>query len=199
MALFKKIVKYKKIIMLVAVVLGLAICVIGSYHAVYKANVVEAHDVIPNNLEGYKEASKDEFLANFSKFEIKLTGIIDPYTHNDNTVVGSKTFTVYTEKATGSKINGEMKVTIGLGANWIKYIGENSGQIDVKVGKDTPLVLNYDFNDQFPKKGSLWFIEVEQPTLYVLVEWSDDITKKPYKYTYLEYDYSQYSVQPVQQ
>ena len=195
MALIKNIFKYKKLIMLVLIVLGFGICVLGAYQATYKKNVIEATDVIPNTLTGYEKSTSEDFLSNFDKFEIKQTSFIKPWTDNNgNTVVGLKTFTVSTQVNANSKIRGKIKVTIGLGANWVSYISETFGD-EVTLGKDTDLTININFDDLFPKEGNLWFIEVEQPTLYVLVEWSEELNTKPYKYAYLEFDYSQYGPQ----
>ena len=192
MALLRKISKYKKVVMLVLILLGLSICVAGAYITTLKRNKVTVEDVITTKLTGYEKVSSEEFLANFTTFEIKETSYIKPFDDNGNVVVGSKTYTVYTEAAADSKIRGKIKVTIGLGASGVGYISETD-TLDVTIGKDNQeLIINVDFDDEFPQKGSLWFIKAEQPTLYVLVEWSETVNTNPYRYTYLEFDYSEY-------
>lgn len=193
MALLRKIFKYKKIVMLALIVLGLCICVAGAYLTTYKRNLVTIEDVIPTKLTGYEKVSEEEFLANFNKFEIKETSYIKPFENNGTAIDGYKTYTVYAEAADGSKIRGDLKITIGLGASWVGYKSETDTQ-EIKIGKEKQeLIINVGFDDVFPQKGKLWFIKAEQPVLYVLVEWSEKLNTKPYKYTYLEFDYSKYS------
>ena len=176
--------KYKKIIMLVLIVVAAIICVAATYITEYNVNEVTREDVFPTDetMKGY--TSKEDFLANFTEFEIVLTKVVDPY---DETL-GKHTFTVNTTAAETSKIKGNLSVSIALGANWVKYISK-TGTSNVEIGKENETVEISSIDQTFPLKGDLLFVSNIEPTVYVLVEWSEKDNSQ--HYTYLEFDYSE--------
>ena len=178
--------------MLVLVLIAVIICAFATYLTEYNKNKVTATDVITAELgENYEEVSNDEFLANFETFDISLTNYIKPWDNGGTLEKGTKTFTIVTKANENSKIRGKIKVTIGLGANWIGYKSVTVSKT-FEVGASNITLNITDITDDFPMKGKLWFTKVEQPTLYVLVEWSEVLNTKPYRYTFLEYDYNDY-------
>ncbi len=184
--------KYKKIIMLALVLIAIVICVFATYITEYNINKVSREDVLTTEVTSAYEES-NVFLNNFSDFKIYLSQEIVPYKDNDELVYGKKVFTVITVASEDSEIK-TVKFTIGLGANWIKYIS-NTATKTVTIGKNTDITIS-NIDTVFPTNGKLWFVNVTHPTLYVLVEWSDYAGSK--HHTYLEYDYKTYSVKPVE-
>jgi hypothetical protein len=183
--------KYKKLIMLLLVVLAVVICVFATYITEYNLNKVSREDVLTTEVTSSYE-SNEELLENFKEFKIYLSKDVEPYKDNGEMVYGKKEFTIITEAKEDSEIKGTIKVTIGLGANWIKYISKTATK-SVTVGKETTLTIS-DIDTSFPANGYLLFVQVDSPVLYVLVEWSDYAGSR--HHTYLEYNYKTYSVKP---
>ena len=77
---------------------------------------------------------------------------------------------------------------VASGANWVKYIS-NTGTATVEIGKDKETVEISSIDQTFPLKGDLLFVSNIEPTVYVLVEWSEKDNSQ--HYTYLEFDYSE--------
>lgn len=184
--------KYKKLIMLTLIVVAVVICVFATYITEYNINKVSREEVLTTEVTStYKD--KDEFLSNFSEFKIYLSQDIEPYTDNGVMTYGKKVFTIKTTANENSQVKGTVKITLGLGADWIKYISKTVTKT-VTVGKQVDATI-VDIDKTFPTDGKLWFVTVDHPTLYVLAEWSDYSGTK--YHTYLEYDYETYSVKPV--
>ena len=175
--------KYKKIIMLALIVVAVIICVTATYITEYNINKVTREDIFPTDETKKGYTSEEDFLENFTEFEIVLTKVIDPY---DETL-GKHTFTVNTTAAETSKIKGNLSVSIALGANWVKYTS-NTGTATVEIGEENEKVEISGIDQTFPLKGDLLFVSNIEPTVYVLVEWSEKDNSQ--HYTYLEFDYS---------
>lgn len=205
MALGKTVSKYRKVIMLSLIVLTLVICITATYITGYQKNKVTAEDVFAEILteeycDKYSEVSSEEFLSNFEEFHIYQSYYLRPY---DETK-GYRNFKISATKTSTSKIKNDVKIYVGLGANWVGY---------KKVSK--PKTFNLDKistsseyywriegiekSEVFPIKGNLWFTKAKEPTLYVLVEWTNEIGKNNNKYTILEYDYETFTTKPVTQ
>ena len=185
--------KYKKIIMLVLILVAIAIIIPAIYITEYNINKVTREDVLTQDMSSKDFKSSDEFLSNFEEFVIYLSNETEAKFDNGKLFEeGSREFTVDAKEKTDSKITSEyIKVTIGMGANWVKYISATATG-NVRSAKHT-IELN-NLKENFPLQGNLLFLPKIEPTLYVLVEWSE--LGENY-YTYLEYDYSQYSVVPA--
>lgn len=182
--------KYKKIIMLALVLVSIIICVFATYISEYNLNKVSREDVLTMEMtKNYK--SSEEFLENFSVFNIYLSENIAPYKDGETLVAGKQVFTVNTVASATSQVKGDLKITIGLGANWIKFISKTGSNEKVEVGSNDEKITINNIETTFPAKGDLWFVTVDAPTLYVLVEWSEKNNSQ--YYTYLEYDYETYS------
>ena len=188
----KGIFKYRKIIMLVLILIAVIICISATYITTYEANVVTREDVITKQVTStYK--SSEEFLSNFEKFEIKLTQAIDPYKDNAGTeVLGSYKFKVENKTNESSRIREtvDLKVTAGLGANWIGFKSQTAANNSVDVNSSTATLTIKNIDTIFPTVGPLWFVNVDAPTLYVLVEWSE-IDGSQF-HTYLEFSEAEY-------
>ena len=177
------IVKYKKIIMLALVVIAAIICITATYITEYNLNEVTREDIFPTNETKKGYTSEEDFRANFTEFEIILDKAVDPYEDN----LGTHTFVVKTTAAETSKIKGDIDVTIVLGANWVKYQSEQ-GHSHVEIGEENETVVIGNIDTTFPLKGDLLFVTNIEPTVYVLVEWSEKDNSQ--HYTYLELNYS---------
>lgn len=175
--------KYKKIIMLALVVIAAIICITATYITEYNLNEVTREDVFPTNETNKGYTSEEDFKANFSEFDIILDKIVDPYENE----LGTHTFVVKTTAAETSKIKGDLKVTIVLGANWVKYQSEQ-GYSSIEIGEENETVTIGKIDTTFPLKGDLLFVTNIEPTVYVLIEWSEK--DNSHHYTYLELDYS---------
>jgi hypothetical protein len=176
--------KYKKIIMLSLILVAAIICVAATYITEYNINEVTREDVFPTDETKKGYTSEEDFLKNFTEFKIELTKVVDPY---DETL-GKHTFTVNTTAAETSTIKGDISVTIALGANWVKYIS-NTGKATVEIGEENETVEINGIDQTFPLDGNLLFVTNIEPTVYVLVEWSEK--NNSHHYTYLEFDYSE--------
>ena len=183
--------KYKKIIMLSLILIAVIICLCATYITEYNLNKVSREDVLTTEVTSAYETNED-FLSNFSEFTIYMSQDIKPYKDNDELVYGKKVFTILTQASDNSEIKGTIKVTIGLGADWIKYISSTASKT-VTIGKNAEVTIS-SIDKSFPENGKLPLVSVEAPTLYVLVEWSDYAGSR--HHTYFEYDYKTYSVNP---
>ena len=56
------------------------------------------------------------------------------------------------------------------------------------VGEENEKVEISNIDVKFPAKGDLLFVSNIEPTVYVMIEWSEKDNSK--HYTYLEFDYS---------
>lgn len=175
--------KYKKIIMLALILVATIICVSATYITEYNLNKVIREDIFPTEEGKTGFRTEEEFLANFTEFEIVLDKIIEPY----DEISGKHTFLVKTTAAETSNIKGEIKVTMALGANWIKYISD-TGSSSIEIGKENETVEIRNIDTKFPAKGDLLFVSNIEPTVYVMVEWSEKDNSK--HFTYLEFDYN---------
>ena len=177
--------KYKKIIMLILVVVAAIVCIAATYITEYNINKVTREDVFTTEMtKTYKSA--DEFLENFTEFKIVLDKVVEPYEET----LGKHTFMIETEAAETSQLKSEIKVSIALGADWIKYISEIQNR-NVTIGKDDQSITIKNIDTKFPAKSNLLFTPKVQPKLYAMVEWSE---KDGYQYyTYLEFDYNEYA------
>ena len=175
--------KYKKIIMLTLVVIAVIICVAATYITEYNLNEVTREDIFPTDETKKGYTTEEDFLANFSEFEIILDKVVDPY----DEVLGKHTFVVKTTATETSKIKGDLSVTMALGANWVKYIS-STGHGTVEIGEEKETVVIGSIDTTFPLKGDLLFVSNIEPTVYVLIEWSEKDNSQ--HYTYLELDYS---------
>ena len=186
-----KILAYKKIIMIVLIAISLAIIVTATYVTTYNANEVTREEVLTNTPTG-EYRSNEEFYANFDTFEITIDdnkGLVKPYTDsNGNLVSGYFKFKVTSSLAEDSKIKNSVKVTGGLGANWINYISK-TGSTSFTPGSTSATFKIDGIDKTFPASGSLLFVTVDYPTLYVLVEWQE---LSSYYYTYLQFTPDQY-------
>ena len=187
------ILKYKKIIMLALILIAIAIIIPAIYITDYNVNKVTREEVLTQDMSAKDFKSSDEFLKNFDEFKIYLSNEIEAKFHDGELFEkGEREFTVQMKESEDSKITSEyIKITLGMGANWVKYISETTSS-NVKGTKQTITFNNIDV--LFPLKGDLLFLPKVEPTLYVLVEWSE---LGDNYYTYLEYDYSVYSVVPT--
>ena len=176
--------KYKKIIMLALIVIATIICITATYITEYNLNEVTREDVFPTDETSKGYTSEEDFRANFSEFDIILDKIVDPYENE----LGKHTFVVKTTAAETSKIKGDLEVTIVLGANWVKYQSDEGHNSSVEIGAENETVTIGNIDKTFPLKGDLLFVTNIEPTVYVLIEWSEK--DNSHHYTYLELDYS---------
>lgn len=204
MALNKKIFKHKRAIMLSLIGIAVVICILATYITGYQVNKVEAEDVFEeilteDYLNRYTEASSDEFLANFDEFHIYESYYLEPY----DSTKGYREFKLSVTKSESYNIKNDIKVTIGLGANWVNYKALSSNkQVSInpsKVNADKVYwtIDGISKDHVFPIKGGLWFTKAKEPTLYVLVEWTDMVGKNNNKYTILEFDYETFQTNPT--
>lgn len=185
------ILKYKKIIMLVLIVISVAIITTAAYVTNYNLNEVTREDVLTVEPKG-EYRSNEEFYKNFKTFSIKIDdnrGLITPHTSaNGELVPGYYKFKIHSELAEGTNLKNSVTVTGGLGANWIKFISK-TGKTSFTPGSVNATFKIEGIEQTFPSSGDLLFIKVDYPTLYVLVEWQELST---YYYTYLELTPDQY-------
>lgn len=183
------ILKYKKIIMLALIVISVVIIIAATYITGYNVNKVVREDVLTQDMSAKIYKSSEDFLGNFDEFKIYLS---DERVYTKDVQEGWREFTVIAKTNTESDIKKEIYVTLGMGANWVKYISELSDRETVKIGEEREIKIE-NIEQKFPLKSSLLFTPKVEPTLYVLVEWSELNTNY---YTYLEYDYKTYSIKP---
>ena len=185
--------KYRKIIMLALVLVSVIIIITAMYVTEYNNNKVTREDVLTSTPSGeYKDSN--EFLKLFDTFKIYMS---DEQTvmFDDNGEVlqhGSRTFTIDTKLKENADIQKDVYVTLGLGANWVKYIATTS-RSKIYLGESGKIKFS-NVDALFPLQGDLLFLPKLEPTLYVLIEWSNSLNKN--FYTYLEYEYSVYSIKP---
>ena len=183
--------KYKKIIMLALILVAIVIIVAAAYITDYTANTVTREEVLTIEPKG-EYRSSDDFLKNFKTFEIAIDdnrGLITPHTDtNGNLIPGYFKFRIKSELVEETNLKNTVTVYGGLGANWIKFIS-NTGKVSFTPGSINTTFKVDGIETTFPTQGHLLFIEVDYPTLYVLVEWQE-LTS--YYYTYLEYTPDQY-------
>lgn len=180
--------KYRKIIMLSLALIAVIICIVATYVTEYNNNKVEVETLFTVE-ETRKYKTSDEFDAYFDNFEIKLTKEIAPHKdENDNFVTGTKTFTVTTALKENVTIK-KVQLKLCLAADWVGYksnVGTSSSNMNLEL--ENTIVIN-GIDTTFPMNGNLLFVNVKEPTLYVLASWSEDNIQY---YTYLTFEASQY-------
>ena len=179
--------------MLALVLVSVIIIITSMYVTEYNNNKVTREDVLTSTPSGeYKDSN--EFLKLFDTFKIYMS---DEQTvmFDDNGEVlqyGSRTFTIDTKLKENADIQKDVVVTLGLGVNWVKYMASTSRySIDLDESEE---IKFSNIDTLFPLQGDLLFLPKLEPTLYVLIEWSNSLNKN--FYTYLEYEYSVYSIKP---
>lgn len=196
--------KYKKIIMLSLVLIGLIIIVTAAYITEYNKNKVTIEDVFGDiEVTGtYVEA--EEFLSNFDTFAVYLEENKTAYEDEETGEIkaGEMIFKIAALKKEDSNYKAKIDVKAKLGANWVKFISQQtSTSVKTTITSDvkyTPTELNIRNIEQiFPAKGKLWFTSIDNPTLYLMVTWGEIGTNNLY-YTYLEYTYDEYNIDPVE-
>ena len=187
------ILKYKKIIMLALILISIVIIITATYITTYNNNKVTREDVLTADMSSkiQKDFEKD-FITHFDEFKIYLDDEEEVKYDGDKLFeTGSRTFSVENKVKEDSTVSN-IKVTLGMGANWVKYISETRTG-SVKNNSSTTITIS-NIEELFPLQGDLWFLPKLEPTLYVMVEWSEYNTNY---YAYYEYDYSVYSVKPA--
>ena len=202
----QKILKYKKVIMLSLIFVSLIIIVTATYVTEFSKNKVTVEDAFNKDEITRTYVDSEEFLSNFETFAVYLADDETqkkPYKdENGNIVKGQMTFKIAALKKDDSEYKGTISVVGRLGANWINYLSDKSSTVSVKTTGTygytyTPGKLEIKNIDQiFPAKGKLWFTSVENPTLYLLITWSE-VDNTQY-YTTLEYSYDEYNIEPVE-
>ena len=137
---------------------------------------------------------ENDFMNHFEEFVIYLDKEEEvKYDGDELFETGDREFIVKnTVKESSKSTISNIKVTIGMGANWVKYIS-NTSTSSVRVNSSTTLIIS-GIENTFPLKPSLWFVPDQEPTLYIMVEWSEYNTNY---YAYYEYSSSVYSVKPA--
>ena len=186
------ILKYKKIIMLALIIVSITILITATYITTYNNNIITREDVITTNMSSKTQKDfEQDFLSNFEEFSIYMSSEEEVKYDGDKVFeYGSRKFTVKNTVKEESKISN-IKVTLGMGANWVGYKSSTKSSTVKNDGSTTSTISNIDV--MFPLKNDLLFTPKIEPTLYVLVEWSE--LGMNY-YAYYEYDYSVYSVKP---
>jgi hypothetical protein len=187
------ILKYKKIIMLALILISIIIIITATYITTYNNNKVTRVDVLTADMSSkiQKDFEKD-FITHFDEFKIYLDDEEEVKYDGDKLFeTGSRTFSVENKVKEDSTVSN-IKVTLGMGANWVKYISDTRTS-SVKNNSSTTITIS-NIEELFPLQGDLWFLPKLEPTLYVMVEWSEYNTNY---YAYYEYDYSVYSVKPA--
>lgn len=187
------ILKYKKIIMLALILISIVIIITATYITTYNNNKVTREDVLTADMSSkiQKDFEKD-FITHFDEFKIYLDDEEEVKYDGDKLFeTGSRTFSVENKVKEDSTVSN-IKVTLGMGANWVKYISDTRTG-SVKNNSSTTITIS-NIEELFPLQGDLWFLPKLEPTLYVMVEWSEYNTNY---YAYYEYDYSVYSVKPA--
>ena len=187
------ILKYKKIIMLALILISIIIIITATYITTYNNNKVTREDVLTADMSSkiQKDFEKD-FITHFDEFKIYLDDEEEVKYDGDKLFeTGSRTFSVENKVKEDSTVSN-IKVTLGMGANWVKYISDTRTG-SVKNNSSTTITIS-NIEELFPLQGDLWFLPKLEPTLYVMVEWSEYNTNY---YAYYEYDYSVYSVKPA--
>ena len=178
--------KYKKIIMLILILVAVIICTAATYITEYNVNKVSREDVFTTEMTKTFKSFNEFKEGNFSKFEITLEKVVEPY---DNTL-GSHTFLIETTATETSQVKKTIKVSLALGADWVKYISDVDYK-NITVGDINQKITIDNIDTKFPIKGNLLFLPEIQPTLYVMIEWSEKDNSQ--YYTYLELSYEDYS------
>ena len=189
------ILKYKKIIMLSLVLISVIIVIAAMYITEFNINKVTREDVLTKTPAGIYKEFKD-FDEQFETFKIYLDSEDEFMKDDEGNILeyGIRKFGIETKLKDASDIS-KVNITLGMGANWVKYISSSasSGSNGIDLN-DTDYISFNDLDTLFPLQGKLLFLPKLQPTLYVLIEWSELNTNY---HTYVEYEYSQYSIKPV--
>ena len=185
--------KYRKIIMLALVLVSVVIIITAMYVTEYNNNKVTREDVLTSTPSGIYKDSKD-FTEQFDTFKIYLTSELEVMFDDNGEILedGTRKFAIETKLKDSANIK-KVAVTLGMGANWVKYISSTGSNSDIDLDDTDNITIN-GIDTLFPLQNDLWFTPKLQPTLYVLIEWTDTLNAK--YHTYLQYDYSVYSVKP---
>ena len=180
--------KYRKLIMLTLSLVAVIICLVATYVTEYNNNKIEIEELFTIE-ETRKYKTSEEFLNFFDSFSIVLSKEVDPHEdENGNLVKTTKTFTVSTTLKETSEIK-KVSMKICLAADWVNYVSNiGSSSSNMTLDSDNTIQIT-GIDTKFPLEGNLWFVKVDQPTLYVLVYWSENNT---HYYTYLQYTHSEY-------
>lgn len=189
-----KILKYKKIIMLSLILVAVIICVCATYITEWRKNKIDVETLFTTIEEDRTFKDNDEFLENYEYFYIYLLEGKDAYMNdNDSLVSGTKKFKVVSKDSEDMDIKN-VSIQIKLAANWIGFQSNDASTNKYTSSNETTLTIS-NITQIFPAKGKLLFTNVKQPTLYVLIKWSDNSGDR--YYTYLEMEYKEYNVTPV--
>lgn len=196
MSKMSKVLKYKKIIMIALVFVALIICVTATYVTEYNKNKVEVETLFEAPEEDREYKDEKDFYKNFEYFEIYLNvGSEEAYVDsNGHLIPGKLKYTVESKKGENYNLRGSISIQAANGANWIGYRSEVSASKTHQPGEITMITIN-NVNQIFPAKGKLWFTNVNKPTLYVMVKWTEKDNER--YYTYIELKYDEYSEIPV--
>ena len=190
------ILKYKKIIMLALILISVIIIITATYVTTYNNNKVTREDVLTSDMssKNLKDFEKD-FMVHFDEFIIYLDKEEEvKYDGDELFETGDREFVAKnTVKESSKSTISNIRVTIGMGASWVGYVSKTS-TASLRVNSSTTLIIS-GIEVTFPLKPSLWFVPNQEPTLYVMVEWSELNTNY---YAYYELDYSVYSVKPTE-
>ena len=188
-----KILKYKKIIMLVLILAAVITCVCAAYVTEYNKTKVSAETLFTEIEETRTYKDSEEFFKNYEYFHIyseKYTEATED--SKGNLLPGSCKFKVVSKDAQSKKAKS-VGLEIKLAANWIGF-QSNSATTSNYNSKNGATLSISNINQIFPAKGKLLFTNVEQPTLYVLIKWTEN--EKDRYYTFIELDFEEYSQIP---
>lgn len=189
-----KILKYKKIIMLALILVGVIICVFAAYITEYNKTKIDVETLFTEIEEDREYKDSEEFFKNYEYFHIYAEDIKKAHLdQKENTVSGSYTLKVVSKDNT--IINAKaVSISAVFAANWVGFQSEVKSTSNYKSSKEATIKIS-NITQLFPAKGKLLFTKVEEPTLYVMIKWSDNSGER--YYTYLELDYETYSQVPT--
>jgi hypothetical protein len=188
-----KILKYKKIIMLALVLVSIITCVCAAYITEYKKTKVTPEILFTEIEETRTYKDSEEFLKNYEYFYIYTERYVEA-TEDDkgNLINGTHKFKVASKDAQ-TKNAKLVTIEIKLAANWINFQSNSATTSNYTSKKGATLTIS-NIAQIFPAKGKLLFTKVEEPTLYVLIKWTENDGSR--YYTFMELDCEQYSEVP---
>lgn len=188
-----KILKYKKIIMLALILVAAIICVSASYITEYNKTKVSAETIFTTIEETRTYKDSEEFYKHFEYFHIYASEYKTAHEDlNGNLVNGKAVFTIKSKNAENCKAKN-INVSVALAANWIEFQALNDQAKDHSSKNETTIKIS-NINQIFPAKGKLWFTGADQPTLYVMIKWTENETNR--YYTFIELSYDQFIAVP---
>ena len=188
----------RKLILLAAILLSIIVGTIVTYAATSSKNKVNENNVFLEEEmpeDTYNKVGNDVFFNLFESFEIIDTSYIKPYYDDNNEVVSSESKLVLNcdSKLRDGVIleNNQFVIKFKLGASWINYRSKVSSSYTVTAGKTMSDMKLSGLDQIFPTKGPLWFTKVKNPTLYVMITWTQKIgSENNSYYTILQYEYN---------